>query len=95
MSPTAASTTTNRSTAMMTRPARMIPGKAARPHLVPPTPQASRPYDTVWGRLVIGGKETYRIDRQFLYPMVISEIRGGKIVDIEQVLPAALKALTK
>ena len=55
----------------------------------------SRPYDTVWGRLVIGGKEAYRIDRQFLYPVVISEIRGGKTVDIEQVLPAALKALKK
>lgn len=55
----------------------------------------SRPYDTVWGRLVIGGKETYGINRQFLYPVVISEIRGGKTVDIEQVLPAALKALKK
>ena len=55
----------------------------------------SRPYDTVWGRLVIGGKETYGIDRQFLYPLVISEIRGGKSVDIEQVLPTALKTLNK
>lgn len=55
----------------------------------------SRPYETVWGRLVIGGKETYGIDRQFLYPMVISEIRGGKSVDIEQVLPAALKTVKK
>ena len=55
----------------------------------------SRPYDTVWGKLVIGAKETYGIDRQFLYPVVISEIRGGKTVDIEQVLPAALKALKK
>ena len=55
----------------------------------------SRPYDTVWGKLVIGAKETYGIDRQFLYPVVISEIRGGKAVDIEQVLPAALKALKK
>ena len=55
----------------------------------------SRPYDTVWGRLVIGGKETYGIDRQFLYPAVISEIRGGKPVDIDQVLPAALRALKK
>ncbi len=55
----------------------------------------SRPYDTVWGRLVIGAKETYGIDRQFLYPLVISEIRSGKSVDIEQVLPAALKAPKK
>ena len=55
----------------------------------------SRPYDTVWGRLAIGGKETYGIDRQFLYPMTISEMRGGKSVDIEQVLPAALKVMKK
>ena len=55
----------------------------------------SRPYDTVWGRLVIGGKETYGIDRQFLHPMVVSEVRGGKLVDIEQILPAALRALKK
>ena len=50
-----------------------------------------RPYETVWGTLVIGGKETYGIDRQFLYPVVISEIRGGKLVDLTQVLPTALK----
>jgi branched-chain amino acid transport system substrate-binding protein len=55
----------------------------------------SRPYDTVWGRLAIGAKETYGIDRQFLYPMVISEIRSGKSVDIEQVLPATLKVMKK
>lgn len=48
-------------------------------------------FETVWGPLVIGGKETYGINRQFLYPLVISEIRGGTVVDIAQVLPAALK----
>ena len=50
-----------------------------------------KPFDTVWGKLVLGGRETYGIDRQFLYPLVISEIRDGKVVDIAQVLPAALK----
>ena len=50
-----------------------------------------KPFDTVWGKLVLGGKETYGIDRQFLYPVVISEIRDGKVVDVAQVLPAALK----
>jgi branched-chain amino acid transport system substrate-binding protein len=48
-------------------------------------------FETVWGPLVIGGKETYGIDRQFLYPLVISEVRGGQVVDVAQVLPAALK----
>jgi branched-chain amino acid transport system substrate-binding protein len=47
-------------------------------------------FETVWGPLVIGGKDTYGIDRQFLYPLVISEVRGGKVVDLAQVLPAAL-----
>ncbi len=48
-------------------------------------------FETVWGPLVIGGKETYGIDRQFLYPLVISEVRDGKVVDVAQVVPAALK----
>ena len=48
-------------------------------------------FETLWGPLVIGGKETYGIDRQFLYPLVISEVRAGKIVDVAQVVPAALK----
>ena len=45
----------------------------------------AKQYDTVWGKLVIGGKETYKIDRQFLYPLVISEVRDGKVVDLAQV----------
>ena len=44
---------------------------------------------------MIGGKETYGIDRQFLYPVVISEVRDGRVIDLAQVLPAALKALQK
>jgi branched-chain amino acid transport system substrate-binding protein len=48
-------------------------------------------FQTVWGPLALGGKETYGIDRQFLYPLVISEVRQGRVVDIAQVLPAALK----
>ncbi len=48
-------------------------------------------FQTVWGPLALGGKETYGIDRQFLYPLVISEVRQGKVVDIAQVLPAGLK----
>jgi len=48
-------------------------------------------YETVWGPLVIGGKEQYGINRQFLYPLVISEIRGGKTVDISKVAPKELR----
>ena len=51
----------------------------------------AKSHDTVWGKLAIGGKDTYGIDRQFLYPLVISEVRDGKVVDLAQVLPAGLK----
>jgi branched-chain amino acid transport system substrate-binding protein len=50
-----------------------------------------RPHQTVWGPVVIGGKDTYGIDRQFLYPAVIAEIRDGKLVDLAQVAPIGLK----
>jgi branched-chain amino acid transport system substrate-binding protein len=52
-------------------------------------------YDTLRGPLVIGGKETYGIDRQFLTPVVISEIRNGQVVDVAQRLPKALQARKK
>lgn len=48
-------------------------------------------FETVWGPLVIGGQELYGIKRQFLYPLVISEIRDGKTVDISKVAPKELK----
>lgn len=48
-------------------------------------------FETVWGPVVIGGKARYGIDRQFLYPFVISEIRDGKTVDISSVAPRELK----
>jgi len=51
----------------------------------------AKQYDTVWGKLVIGGKDTYKIDRQFLYPLVISEVRDGKVVDLAQVQTAGPK----
>ena len=51
----------------------------------------AKQYDTVWGKLVIGGKETYKIDRQFLYPLVISEVRDGKVVDLAQVQTTGAK----
>jgi branched-chain amino acid transport system substrate-binding protein len=49
------------------------------------TALTTKPFETVWGKLVIGGKDTYGIDRQFLYPLVISEVRDGKVVDLAQV----------
>jgi branched-chain amino acid transport system substrate-binding protein len=55
------------------------------------TALTAKPFDTVWGKLVIGGKETYGIDRQFLYPLVISEVRDGKVVDLAQVQTVGAK----
>ncbi len=50
-----------------------------------------RPHSSVWGPVLIGGKDTYGIDRQFLYPVIISEIRDGKVVDLADVAPIGLK----
>lgn len=47
--------------------------------------------NTLRGAVVVGGKETYGTDRQFLYPITISEIRGGKVVDIGKSMPIELK----
>jgi hypothetical protein len=42
-------------------------------------------FESVWGTLIIGGKETYGIDRQFLYPVVIDTVKNGQVVDVVQV----------
>jgi branched-chain amino acid transport system substrate-binding protein len=42
-------------------------------------------FDSVWGTLIIGGKETYGIDRQFLYPVVVDTVKNGKVIDVVQV----------
>jgi branched-chain amino acid transport system substrate-binding protein len=52
-------------------------------------------FETLRGPLRIGGFETYGIDRQFLTPVTISEIRDGQVVDIAQAMPRALLALGK
>jgi len=35
-------------------------------------------FQTVWGPLPWAARKTYGIDRQFLYPLVISEVRGAR-----------------
>ncbi len=44
-------------------------------------------FKTVLGQVTIGGKDTYGIDRQFIYPMVVSEIQNGKSVPLARVEP--------
>lgn len=48
-------------------------------------------FDTIMGPITLGGKQTYGIDRQFLHPIVISVIRGGKLIDLEEVKPIGLR----
>jgi branched-chain amino acid transport system substrate-binding protein len=53
-------------------------------------------FETMRGPLVIGGQDTYGINRQFLFPVVISEIREGQVIDVGKSLPIELKkALAK
>jgi len=47
--------------------------------------------ETVLGPVVIGGKEIYGIDRQFLYPMVASVCRDDKVINLEEILPFQLR----
>ena len=48
-------------------------------------------FQTIMGSVVLGGEKTYGIKRQFLHPMVVSVYRGGKVHDIEQILPSELR----
>jgi branched-chain amino acid transport system substrate-binding protein len=47
--------------------------------------------DTVLGPIIIGGYEDYGINRQFLFPMVSSIVKGGKVVNQEEALPFQLR----
>ncbi len=51
----------------------------------------SHKIETILGPIVIGGKEVYGIDRQFLFPMVANVVRDGKIVNLEEILPFPLR----
>jgi hypothetical protein len=43
--------------------------------------------DTVLGPVTIGGEKTYGIKRQFIFPLVVSQIKAGSSVPIELVQP--------
>lgn len=53
--------------------------------------EATDTWDTVLGPVVIGGEEVYGINRQFLYPMVLTEIQGGQSVEVARLLPPELQ----
>lgn len=54
---------------------------------------ATDQFDTMRGPLVVGGKDTYGIDRQFLFPVTITEIKDGQVRDIDTSLPAELRKI--
>lgn len=47
--------------------------------------------ETILGPVLLGGKEVYGIDRQFYFPMVANVCRGGKIINLEEILPFNLR----
>jgi branched-chain amino acid transport system substrate-binding protein len=50
---------------------------------------ASGIFDAASGKISVGGMETYGINRQFLRPVVITEIRNGEAVDVGTVMPTS------
>lgn len=52
---------------------------------------ATEKFMTVVGPTKFGGKETYGIDRALLHPVVISVYRGGKVIDLDELVPFGLR----
>lgn len=50
-------------------------------------------FDSSWGPAAFGGKEVYGSKQQLLTPMVVSQVRDGKYVEVARVIPDELKAL--
>jgi ABC-type branched-subunit amino acid transport system substrate-binding protein len=48
-------------------------------------------FQTIMGPVVIGGEKTYGIKRQVLHTMIVSVMRGGKVVDLEKILSPELR----
>ncbi len=51
----------------------------------------SHKMETVLGPMMIGGQEDYGINRQFLFPMISSIVKGGKVVNLEEALPFQMR----
>lgn len=49
-------------------------------------------FESSYGPTAFGGKETYGIAQQMLVPVIVTQIKGGKTVEIERIVPEELKA---
>lgn len=48
-------------------------------------------FDTSYGKTAFGGESTYGNPQQMLVPVMITQIRGGKMVEVNRVVPDELK----
>lgn len=49
-------------------------------------------FESSYGPTAFGGKETYGSPQQMLVPVIVTQIKNGKTVEIERILPEELKA---
>ena len=52
---------------------------------------AAGTFDTLRGKLVVGGQEMHGTKRQFMYQITIAEIRNGQVVDVDVATSSELK----
>ena len=47
-------------------------------------------FETSYGKTAFGGKATYGSPQQMLVPVVVTQVKGGKLVELERLIPAEL-----
>lgn len=48
-------------------------------------------FEIIMDKIILGGKGTYGIDRQFLHLEAVSVYRGSKVIDLEEIRPEELR----
>jgi branched-chain amino acid transport system substrate-binding protein len=49
-------------------------------------------FDSFYGKSAFGGKETYGTPQQLIVPVIVTQIRSGKLVEVARVVPQELRA---
>jgi branched-chain amino acid transport system substrate-binding protein len=60
----------------------MVKAQSLDPVVVAETMVANQPYTTIFGPVIFGNASVYGLPRALMHPLVLSQIRGGKIVNI-------------